>query len=358
MKTSKRILGIALAIIMIFNVFAVGVFAAFPDDAGVKLIITADKATYAPGEEITFTVATQVDPVLTNMQVGGQYDLAFNSTGLDFISTKFGINTLSDHGFVSYIDDCNAANSGFGETEAPDIDASLKAEGVDRAFRINVIDFGNVTFDATSAVNLFSFKMKVKDDAVPGTYVIGFNKVGYDEYSGYINDGNGLGGLYGNCGSDYGLSQEYVYDCGKAVITVATPASKIIFHEDAMYNEAGTTEETAMLGFIGNFNKDDIGGFEFVAEGDTKLANVSAVGVTLEIVGLDSITRTSQTIHPTATEGVYNFRAVLDSLNLEQYGDAEMKITYFITFDNAGVEDTQYSDTETTTANAIIAGTF
>ena len=52
MKTSKKILGIALAVIMIFNVFAVGAFA-MPDDVVVDLIIESDKAVYAPGETIT-----------------------------------------------------------------------------------------------------------------------------------------------------------------------------------------------------------------------------------------------------------------------------------------------------------------
>ncbi len=356
MKTSKRILGIALAVIMIFNVFAVGAFA-MPDNAVVDLIIKTDKTTYAPGDTITITIATQVIPELGMMQIGGQYDLAFPSTAVEPSSTEFGPKLLEAHGFTPLVNGFDTGNSGIiSPSEASGIEG---VAGADTTLRLNVADTGSAdAFDAaTAAVDLFTFTMKVKADAEPGTYTIGFNKIGYDECSGYSNDGLDFGGLYGNDPESvegYGFDKECMYNCGTVTFTVATPASKIIFHEDAMYNEDGTTEETAMLGFIGYFNKDDIGGFEFIAEDSHTLANVTAVGATIEIVGLDSITRTSQTIHPTATDGVYNFRAILEALDLEQYGDADMKITYFITLKKGDVEETQYSDTKETTANKIL----
>lgn len=352
MKTSKRILGIALAVIMIFNVFAVGAFA-MPSDCVVDLILESDKAVYAPGDTITLKVSLQVIEEIDLMILSGMYDMAYPSAAVEPSATT---DVLDDHGFVAI---ANGYDSGTSGVQIPAANSGTSVTGTDSTICYVVGGDESVTFSASAApVELFTVNMKIKDNAEPGTYTIAFNPTGYEEYNGVCGDGLGMGGLYGLSGTDFGFSQTNMYNFGSVTFTVATPSSKIIFHEDAMYNEAGTTEETAMLGFIGNFNKDDIGGFDFVAEGDTKLVNVYAVGVNLEIVGLDSITRTSQTIHPTATEGLYNYRAILDSLNLEQYGDAEMKITYFITFDNAGVEDTQYSDTVTTTANAIIAGTF
>jgi hypothetical protein len=352
MKISKRIIGIALAIIMIFNVFAVGTFATdMPGDCVVDLVLESDKAVYAPGDTVTLKVSFQVIPEIDKMILSGMFDLAYPSAAVEPSSTT---DTLDDHGFIAIADGYDAGTSG---VQIPSAASGTSVPGTDSCICYVVGGDESVTFSATDRVELFTVNMKIKADAEPGTYTIGFNPIGYEEYNGACGDGIGLGGITGTI-DDYGFEQANLFNFGSVTFTVATPSSKIIFHEDAMYNEDNTTEETAMLGFIGYFNESDIGGFEFVAEGDTKLANVSAVGATIEIVGLDSITRTSQTIHPTATEGVYNFRAVLDSLDLAKYGNAEMKITYFITFDKDGVEDTQYSDTVPTTANAIIAGTF
>ena len=56
MKTMKKVLGIVLVAAMLLNVFALGVFAAYPEDTAVKLYVTADSDTYAAGDPITFTV--------------------------------------------------------------------------------------------------------------------------------------------------------------------------------------------------------------------------------------------------------------------------------------------------------------
>ena len=351
MKTSKRILGIALAVIMIFNVFAVGAFAAFPDDAVVDLIIKADKETYAPGETITLTIATQVIPEVGMMQIGGQYDLAYPSAAVEPVA-EFGYQKLDSHGFTALVDGYVSGNSGISTSEASDIEG---VDGADATIRLNVADTGIAdAFDAaTAAVDLFTFTMKIKDDAAFGTYTIGFNKTGYDECSGYSNDGLDMGGLYGNVGTDYGYSQEYMYDCGTVTFTVG--AGKIVFHEKAQHNTKLTTADVATLGFVGNFDKNDIGGFTFVEDSTTTLANVTAVGVTLDIAGIGTQTKTTDALY--LKDGtVYNFRAVLKDLDLTQYGDAKITATYFVTFDKAGVSTTEYSDSVEFTANGIING--
>ena len=59
MKTSKKILGVLLALAMLVNVFAVFSFAAAPDSA-IDLTITPDKESYSAGEVVTFTVSEKV----------------------------------------------------------------------------------------------------------------------------------------------------------------------------------------------------------------------------------------------------------------------------------------------------------
>ena len=79
MKISKKILGVALVLTMILNVFAVGAFAAFPDDTAVKLTISADKETYSAGDEVILTFSEQVISALGSMSIGGQYEIAYNN---------------------------------------------------------------------------------------------------------------------------------------------------------------------------------------------------------------------------------------------------------------------------------------
>ena len=355
MKTSKRILGIALAVIMIFNVFAVGAFA-MPDNAVVDLIIKTDKEVYAPGDTITVTIATQVIPELGMMQIGGQYDLAFPSSAIETSSTEFGPKLLEAHGFTALVNGFDSGNSGIiSPSEATSIEG---VAGADTTLRLNVADTGSAdAFDAaTEAVDLFTFTMKVKDDAPVGTYTIGFNKIGYDECSGYSNDGLDMGGLYGNTSDDtanYGFDKEFMYNCGTVTFTVG--AGKIIFHDKAQHNTNLTTADVATLGFVGNFDKNDIGGFTFVEGSTTTLANVTAVGVTLDIAGIGPQTKTTDALY-LKSGSVYNFRAILKDLDLAQYGDAKITATYFVTFLKDGTPTTEYSDPVEFTANGIING--
>ena len=80
MKISKKILGVVLVLTMILNVFAVGAFAAFPDDTAVKLMIATDKETYAPGDEIVLTVSEQ-NSIGNWFELVGQIILTFNAQG-------------------------------------------------------------------------------------------------------------------------------------------------------------------------------------------------------------------------------------------------------------------------------------
>lgn len=350
MKTSKKILGIALAVIMIFNVFAVGVFAAFPDDAVVDLIIKADKTTYAPGETITLTIATQAIPEVDMMTIGGQFEIAYPSAVVTPKGTAGdGQTVVESHGFVAIADGWDA---GISSIMMPSDSSGAVVPGTDTTIKYIIADDNTAFSTKDAAADLFSVQMVIADDAAPGTYTIGFNQAGYDEYGAFSNDGVGLGGLYGNVGSDYGFAQEYMYDCGTVTFTVG--AGKIVFHEKAQHNTKLTTADTAVLGFVGNFDKNDVGGFSFESNGTT-LTNVTAVGVTLDIAGIGTQTKTTDAVY--LKDGtVYNFRAVLKDLDLAQYGDVNITATYFVTFDKAGVSTTEYSEPVKFTANGIING--
>lgn len=346
MKTSKRILGIALAVIMIFNVFAVGAFA-MPDNCVVDLIIDTDKDVYAPGETITLKISTQAIADVDMMTIGGQFEIAYPSA---VVAPKATTTVLEDHGFVAIAPGYDAGISG---VSIPSESSGAVVPGTDATIRYNVADNGTAFSASAAPVELFTVQMVIAADAAFGTYTIGFNQAGYDEYAAFSNDGIGLGGLYGNIGADYGFAQEYMYNCGSVTFTIG--AGKIIFHEKAQHNTKLTTSDVATLGFVGNFDKNDIGGFTFVAGSTTTLANVTAVGVTLDIAGIGSQTKTTDALY-LKSGSVYNFRAILKDLDLAQYGDAKITATYFVTFLKDGTPTTEYSDPVEFTANGIING--
>lgn len=346
MKTSKRILGIALAVIMIFNVFAVGAFA-MPDNCVVDLILDTDKDVYAPGETITLKVSTQVIADVDLMQISGQYEIAYPSAVVEPSATT---NVLDDHGFVAI---ANGYDAGISGVQIPASSSGASVAGTDATICYVVASDPSINFSASAApVDLFTVNMVIKADAAPGTYTIAFNPAGYEEYNAFSNDGIDLGGLYGPFGADYGFAQENMYNYGSVTFTIG--AGKIVFHEKAQHNTKLTTADTAVLGFVGNFDKNDVGGFTFESNGTT-LTNVTAVGVTLDIAGVGTQTKTTDAVY--LKDGtVYNFRAVLNDLDLTQYGDAKITATYFVTFDKAGVSTTEYSDSVEFTANGIING--
>ena len=348
MKTSKRILGIALAVIMIFNVFAVGVFA-MPDDCVVDLIIDTDKDIYAPGDTITLKISTQVIPELDMMTIGGQYELAYPTAAVEPFSTS--TEGPLDHGLVTI---APGYDDGASSVQIPAQSSGATLGSDYSTIMFGVADDGATTFSASAApVDLFTIQMKVKADAAPGTYTIAFNQAGYEEWNGFMNDGIGFGGLYQPLHAEgvYGYSQPNLFNYGSVTFTVG--AGKIIFHEKAQHKTADLTETSATLGFVGYFNKNDVGGFD-LAENGTTIKNVTDAGVIIKVDGLMPETPFSVGYVYAKGNDEYNFRAIYENFNLAQYGDANITIQYYVTYDKDGVSDTQVSDAVVLTANDII----
>lgn len=218
MKISKKILGVALVLTMILNVFAVGAFAAFPDDTAVKLMVSTDKETYAQGDEIVLTVSEQVISAIGTMYIGGQYEFAYNSAVVEPYSTS---GELGDHGFAAIQEGYDSSISG---VQIPAQSSGATVAGTDATI-CYVVGDSSVAFDATSKVDLFTVKMKIKADAPDGTYTIGFNPAGYEECNAFSNDGIGMGGLYGTDASALGFPVANMYEYGSVTITVGAGGS-------------------------------------------------------------------------------------------------------------------------------------
>ena len=218
MKISKKILGVVLVLTMILNVFAVGAFAAFPDDTAVKLMIATDKETYAPGDEIVLTVSEQVISAIGSVYIGGQYEIAYNGAAVEPYSTS---GDLDPHGFTAIQEGYDSSISG---VQIPAQSSGASLTGTDTTI-CYVVGDSSVAIDATNKVDLFTVKMKIKADAPDGTYTIGFNPAGYEECNAFSNDGIGMGGLYGTDASALGFPVPNMYEYGSVTFTVGEGGS-------------------------------------------------------------------------------------------------------------------------------------
>ncbi len=217
MKMAKKAFSIVLALVMLVNVFAVMGSAAAPD-AALDLYLSSDKAVYAQGEEIILKVSVQAVPEVGDLRIGSGCAIAWDSTGIAQISTD--VTSLTPHGFTALVD-------GYDESISCLVDKTMTTvtneNNWDDLFILGVADDGQTHFSATSKTDLYTFKLKVADDAPDGEYVIGFNKDSYVDYNAYQND-HAMGGVYG-FDDDYGYGTTVNYAFHNVTIRVGKSAS-------------------------------------------------------------------------------------------------------------------------------------
>lgn len=228
MKTSKKILGVLLALAMLVNVFAVFSFAAAPDSA-IDLTITPDKESYSAGEVVTFTVSEKVIAAVGDMRFGGRYAIGYNAAEIQPLSSEKEF-PAANHGVVAiaagYDDSTSTVN--FTEDNVDVLGDTIDA-GWDSLMVLGLNDDnGATTFDATAGVDLFTFQMKLSDTVADGDYVVGFNVSSYINYNAYSNDA-AQGGVYGY-DEDYGYETTANYGFVNATIHVGAPAASSILN--------------------------------------------------------------------------------------------------------------------------------
>ena len=355
MKNSKRILGVALALIMIFNVFAVGTFAAFPDDTAVKLMLSTDKATYAQGEIVTITFSEQVIEEVGEMYASGQYEIAYNSAVLKPLNTNVKVTEyggFADLAGDAAVDNCRIlfANACVGNGSSI-TDADASNYGWDEQIGVLYMIKDAKKFDATTApLDLFTLQLKVADDAADGTYTIGFNAGGYEGYSAYSADVANEG-LYGTSAADMGFSVDNMYEYGTVEITVgaAAPAEKEVKHADTMAQWADKAAGKINVGLVGKFLTEDIA---IDYEGN-KLTNVAKVGAKVTINGkeIEDYTEFVYDVNDDGSE--LWFRAVVTGVDYNATGAAgDISVVYVVEMTDG---TTYESDAYTTTVAEVYA---
>lgn len=349
MKTTKKILGVALAVIMLCNVFAVASFAAPAEGGAVKLMLETDKTAYAPGDNITFTVSEQVLAAVGAMQASGQYEFGYNSTILQPLNSDNKIAEKDSPVFTDLAGDAAIANCRIIFNDAciangsMILDSDATAYGWDKIICVSYMHTNGTEFDATTApLKLFTFTMKIADNAAAGTYTFGFNQGGYESYTGYSNDCVNFG-VYGYT-DDYGYGAPTNYDCGVVTFTVEgsssgdsgdkpedpTPTAPVST-DGVQVKWKDKANNQIFIGFCGVYTgtvtttKDPVTGKEIVNE-------IYEIGFRMSTSDESLATATdvpAETLYDFGS-GTYKFRAVTESTTdstLPLYGKAYIQLT-------------------------------
>lgn len=231
MKTFKKVLGIVLAIAMLTGVFSMMASAGGTDTA-IDLYLSTDKASYAPGEEIVFTISVEALAAVGNMRVGATYGIGYPSAALEPCSTVAD-NPATNHGFVALVPGYDDAISGVNFNDfIVDTMGCAVDEGADWDTLIGLVvaDDGVTEVDVpTTKTDFFQFKMKVKDTAPDGTYTVGFNKDCYVMGYSYSND-VANGGVYGY-DDDYGYGTTANYGFNSCTFKVGAAGPKVDYYK-------------------------------------------------------------------------------------------------------------------------------
>lgn len=341
MKISKKVLGAVMAVIMILNVFAVGAFAAeMPADTVCSLALRTDKTVYAPGDEVIVTFSEQAVESLDLMMIGGQYEIAFNNKVIVPYSTS---TALSDHGFVAIQ---AGSNVNYSAVQVPAISSGPSAlYDWNDTVCYQVLDDGT-TFSAKEMTDLFTVKMKITEDAPDGTYTIGYNPAGYEEYNAFSNDGIGLGGLYGPVPdtSYMPFTESKMYAYGTTTFQVSSGPSVEVTHagQQSSWKYGRNVAENYRFGFLGN-----AAGLTVEAEGNN-VTNINSIVATATIDG-STVSSEVKTIWAN-DDGSYGFRAVFDGFDYTS--TSTVSVTFAINMSD-GTTVYRTVDAATATINGI-----
>lgn len=334
MKTTKKILGIALAVIMLCNVFVIASFAAPAEGGAVKLMLATDKETYAPGDTITFTVSEQVLAAVGAMRASGQYEFAYNSAALQPLSDKNVVAETDDPvifkdlaGDAAYANCRIIFNDACVGNGSMILDSDATAYNWDKMICVMYMHTAGTEFDATTApLKLFTFSMKIADNAAAGTYTFGFNQGGYESYTAYSNNVPLNDAIYGYT-DDYGYGTATNYDCGVVTFTVESsgggsgdsgdtpdPTPTVtVSNSDTRVKWSDKANGKIYIGFEGVLT-----GFTPVTEvkdGRTEVTNIGSVGFRFSTTdatlasGSDVAARTLYDFN----DGTYKFRAIVET---------------------------------------------
>lgn len=363
MKMAKKTISIVLVLMLIVNIFATTALAAGTESA-VDLYISTDKTTYAPGDEVVITVSEQVIDAVGDMWIAGQYSIGYDSKVFEPYSTSL---TLEDHGFTALQGgyDSSMSTIAFSDVNIENGDYIADNQAVygwDSMIMYCVAGDMATAFSATNKADLFTIKMKIKEDAAFGTYTLGFNQGSYEIYSAFSADAT-MGGIYGYT-DDYGYGTAVNYGLGTCEITVGAaeepfPSPSIVnplkgqirFNKDADGNFASFDVRAMAVISKADFESKFAAGEAAEADGVIKdigfVFAAASNDVTLTYENVKKVVEGGETVEGYAKKEVkfisttlnspnYVFTCMVTGMTAEDYDDSLLAVAYIAYADADG----------------------
>lgn len=246
MKTAKKVLGVLVALAMLLNVFAMMSFAMTPDTA-IDLLISADKASYKQGDTVTFTVSVETTDSITELLLNGNYPIAYDGNVIKPIGA---VDALDAYNIVNIQPGYDSTISGVFPLNEDNCPSGLTWDNQswNAGIMLSLADDAT-SFAANGKVDMFTFQMKIADDAADGDYVVGFNGSLYATYDAYLN------GYFGATGDESGVSEANTYGYGTVTIHVGeTAAASIIKDGGAQIRFRGIGQNGTVADYKGEFD--------------------------------------------------------------------------------------------------------
>lgn len=353
---SKKVISLALAVIMLFSVASTS-FAALSGDAVMGFTVSASSTTVAPGQTVDITVSAESIP--DEIWAGGQIALGYDKDAISLPASATASatpNTVwSEYMTLSsgYGGIMSASNTATRPIPFDEVPSSTMDQGKnwDSFFEVALCVDGAKEYEFNGCEEMFTLKFTVSENATPGSKIYVGLAVGTFE----SDEQDPTSSMYSNTYElDYWYGDSYdgeCYDFSEATVELtvaAAEAPKVVFHRATQIQWADKDNGLVNLGFKGRFSAAD---FDLAFNENNQSAYVSEVGAKLTINGEED-TRATYFVHEYET-GLYEFRAVLPGINLKsaEQANAEIKVEYYVMY-----KGTPYwSDPVITSASAIAA---
>jgi len=340
MKTTKKVLGVLLALTMLVGLLAVAPVAAddFDPDYAINLWLSADKDSYAAGDTVTLMVSEQVISGIA-ANIAGNYPICYPAGKIDPISATG--KELADQGYNALVAGTDASMSGV------NLNSDNEALGYVNDTGYETITYGvagdGTGFDGTTKTDMFTVSFKISDTCPDGDYDLYFSQMAFDD----LWEGYACGGIY--TGNDYagtvGNFKFYPVTIHVGAAAVAEPKYLKTQCQWADGNTAGKLN----VGISATFSTAN---FPIAFDANGHSTNVTAVGVDVTAGDYTTTQETQFVYDVDGTNTTYRYRAVITGVPHTATG--ELTVQFFIVING----EKKLGEIKTINLGDVIAASF
>lgn len=303
----KKTLSLLLVVVMLFSMCALSCTAAVNDAVIAIKATPTNGAGYQKGDVVTFEVTMETTDEIGNVGAG-VFDFGYDSSvfaPIVDISSKTNFETAGvsyagyafDGGLV--LDDYSSVKAGKG------VDTEDAANGWDASIEITLAPKSNTFTDCSSETKVFSFQMKLREDAADdGAYTIGITHKSIENGVTLVSEE--LGDLQFDDAEGFGFTTSKIFD--RPVTTVALAVAQPIVWKQNQVRPAESGIANAIdIGVKAEFTEADIP-ITFDAKGTSD--NFAAVGAVLKVNGTAMDPAESAFVYE-VSEGVFQYRVII-----------------------------------------------